>query len=286
MAESSATSTDTAGGQPRPLHRLFESTAYNVIGWIFTSLLAGSSAALVVTQADIQKIGEELRTIVTDAEKRISGQLERLEWKQGEITSSIRNTRDEVTEVAREVNSESARIVADLAAASDGRERLLNRVNANRQQAQDNFLALSDKSIGLSKQIDSTKRAVIDGHKGTGEQIQSLSDQFNSYQQSFIDEMTKLADEGREIVNNDTILDDGRIAATRDWIAKANYMIRSLAIPTEDGWLKDTSAVKKDIQKAMEGFDRSDDETRMLHAQRVLVIVEAIRDLAKGGRIP
>ena len=71
------------------------------------------------------------------------------------------------------------------------------------------------------------------------------------------------------------------------WIEKANYMVRSLAIPTEGGLLRNTAAVNNDLREAMERFDKERDyDAKMAHAQKVLVIVEAVKELAVGGRIP
>ena len=138
----------------------------------------------------------------------------------------------------------------------------------------------------FSLKLGFAEQEIVEALKDVSGQIQDLSDQFDSYQQSFIDEMTKLADEGERIVNDEIVINDEHVAKARAWIAKANYMIRSLTIPTEAGWLRDTSAVKESLRKAMEGFDKGDAETRMKHAREVLVIVDAIRDLAQGGRIP
>lgn len=64
---------------------------------------------------------------------------------------------------------------------------------------------------------------------------------------------------------------------------RVNYIIRSLAIQEEDGFFTDRAVIKKDLQKLMAEYDKSQD---IELARKVLVIVESTRDLVAAGRIP
>lgn len=112
-------------------------------------------------------------------------------------------------------------------------------------------------------------------------------------QEAIVDELKILVAQGSEAISNAEDNAEAGDIGEKDmkkvekWIWMANYFIRSLEIPSEPGFFKDTSVVKSDLCKKMEGFDREKDpQTRLHHAKRALVIVEAVRRLAEGGRVP
>ena len=285
MANSTATPAGTTQ-RTQTVRNLVESTTVNFIAWILTSVLAGSSAAYVMSTADIDRIRTELDRVIQGTEGRINLRLNALESRQNAIVEDIRRTKSEMTEAERQLSDEISGVTIDLSRATTEREWLMNRVDLVRDKAQEHFMTLDGKLIDTSQKIVATERAIAERQAAIHDEIKALSDQLSSYHRAFIDELAKLAEEGRRIVGNKTVIENKHMAEARAWIAKANYMIRSLAIPTEAGWLRDTSAVKEDLRKAMEGFEQCDGRARMQRARRVLMIVEAIRSLAEGGRIP
>lgn len=269
---------------------------YNVLGWtnnligwtltIVTSLIAAGGAALVISAADIERIRLEIKPIVQETETRLKEQLDALRSTQRDVIKENQHIKNEVREVSRLIESEARMVESLLNAAARERNRLANGLDSNRDKVREVSMRLTEESHQISENIASARLTVAEGQRKIRDQIEDLANQFHAYQQSFINEVTELAEDGKKMIDGKTVIDADQAAEARDWIAKANYMIRSLAIPTEAGWLRDTSAVKEDLRKAMVGFEKGDGEARMEHVRRVLVIVEAIRDLAQGGRIP
>ena len=137
----------------------------------------------------------------------------------------------------------------------------------------------------ITKETDDAKHEIskeqIELTKNLRDQIRELSDQLAAVHSAFVERLNELAKEGSALIEGGDLTKIGR------WIEKANYMVRSLAIPTEGGLLRNTAAVNNDLREAMEGFDKErDEDAKMAHAQKALVIVEAVRELAVGGRIP
>ena len=111
---------------------------------------------------------------------------------------------------------------------------------------------LEDQAHDLHREVTDAKGEILTHQNETvatlSDQIRVLSEQMNSARLALIDQLKGLAQDGK------TAIDSKDIATIERWIAKANYMVRSLEIPTEEGLLKNTSVVKYDLRKAMEGF--------------------------------
>ena len=135
-----------------------------------------------------------------------------------------------------------------------------------------------DNAASIVRDISKKQQQVEDNLRG---EINDLSRRIESVHSAFVEKLEELAEEGRVLIG-------GRdFPAIERWITKANYVVRSLIIPTEERLLRDTSVVKEDLRDAMIEFDRAqDDNAKLAQARRVLVIVEAVCELAVGGRIP
>ena len=265
--------------------------ANHFVGWIITSLLGGAGAAYVLTETDLLEVESGIKLEIQDAEKRIGERLDFLRSRQDALDSKVtvghQNIQSKVVDVANQLNHNGTEVRNSFGAAEQTRNSLAASIFANRQKVSD-VLNFIDKDLNsISVQIAETDLDISNNHKIVMAKVEALFDQFQLYQQAFIDQMDELAGDGKQMINGNTITGREQMAKIEMWLVKANYMIRSLVIPTEAGLLKDTSVAKKDIRKAMEGFaSEQDDNARMEHARRALVIVEAIRDLAEGGRIP
>lgn len=261
----------------------FQSTANHVVGWIITSILGGTSAAYVLTSAELVDVGKGIKEVVTDAKDDIKGELARM--NKG-VAARQKDIQEGVDEVIEELGRNGNEMRSSFRAADGSRASLANAIRANGQEVRSAFSSIDDDLRGISLTVNKIDRDTAGNHKEVIAEFRALFDQFHSYHQTFVDQLKGLADTGRGLIDEETPSAD-HMADMETWIAKVNYVLRSLPIPTEEGLLRDTSIVKEDLRKAMRGFAKAtDDHTRMAHARSVLVIVEAVVALASSGRIP
>lgn len=261
-----------------------------VVGWVLTSILAGSGAAYVMSQAEISKIEDTVEPLILEAEARLKARLAHIDAKQAAIELSVttgdQGTMRSVAELAGQLHTEAAKLIVSLGKAATDRHEILSTVENHHRRTLQHLEALREETAQISRQVVAAEGRSAEAHKSMHAEIRKLSDLFSEYQRAFVEELTRLAEDGRRLISGKGVIGDESAEEVGGWIARANYMIRSLAIPTEAGWLRDMSAVKEDLREAMEEFDRSDEKARLDYARSVLVIVEAVRDLARGGRIP
>ena len=139
----------------------------------------------------------------------------------------------------------------------------------------------------LEQVADGVKTEVLDARQASTEsteelarRIDKLLEEDEAIRNGFVAELSRLVESGRLAIGKRNFPEIGR------WIARSSYFVRSLAIPTETGWLRDVSIVKKDLREATGKFEKETDETtKLAHARRVLVIVQTVRDLAQGGQL-
>lgn len=277
-------------GVPR---KIAQWTANHFVGWIITSLLGGTGAAVALNAIDIL----ELEKVVQAATKGIDKELAVLSKRQEELSSEQEVLNREIAGGHKAIQDHVARVVQELRntrtemrtlslAANGSREDLSAGILSNRNKVQTVFEFLNDDVSDVDLRITELDGDVKTNHRAVMDAFEGLFERLDSYHRTFVDEMNKLADEGGRLANERTITEEHLVEAEA-WIAKVNYMLRSLPIPTEAGLLRDTSVVKEDLRKAMKAFEKEDElNTRMAHVRRVLVIVEAMRDLASSGRIP
>lgn len=259
-----------------------QSTANQMFGWFITSLLGGAGAAYALTTTDLLKFGEKLKMEVRAS---IQEELEILGDQHDKIGKSVTGYHQDVTmglgAISNELRGNAGEMSNAFAVAVNSHNSLAKGVRDNWTKIQETFEYLDKDLDDIFIQISDVDGDVAKNHKILFDRIEALSDQLQSYHRAFTEQMEMLAAEGDRAINKRIMAD------VEKWIAKANYMLRSLPIPTEEGMLKDSSIVKVDLRKAMRAFSKErEDDAKLEHARRVLVIVEAVRDLASSGRIP
>ena len=292
MAESSSQQT-TEKARTRP------SLPARLAGWIagqyaslsLTALLAaggGAGGALLIANNDLGEFTQMVEDVQEDVQK-VANRIDKLESNQQVLAGDWIAAHDESMAKLRGIERVLRGTAVDLGAWSYHTE-------LTHELHEQQMTSIKDATInsynGLvkelrqhSRKIDDVQKVVLEGQveavKTLSGQIKALSEQLDSARHALIDQLKRLVTDGKKAI-------DGKdLAEIRRWIEKANYMVRSLAIPTEAGFLKDTSVVKEDLRQAMEGFAKEKDRgDKMAHAKRVLVIVEAVCELAAGGRIP
>ena len=135
--------------------KLLEWTANNVVGWLLTSLVAGGSAAYVMSQAEIQKIGDELEGIISGYEKRTKDRIDELGSTQEKIIKSIQNTKHEISgvrEVALQISYETEGITSGLDATDYQLRRVVNQITSNHEEAREHFENSDSKSNEIFSQ--------------------------------------------------------------------------------------------------------------------------------------
>ena len=92
-------------------------------------------------------------------------------------------------------------------------------------------------------------------------------------------EIGKLETTGADLINSDS----PSPVAISEWLEEARLVVLSLNLFTQDGYFRQYSAAKREIDTAVKDFDRTGDLGR---AKDALVVVKAIHRLARGGRVP
>ena len=119
-------------------------------------------------------------------------------------------------------------------------------------------------------------------------QIQALPEKFNSVHHALIGMFDGLISDGASAIKNARNAGDakdGRTDALYEWMLRANYVVRSLPIPSEDGFFLNRSLVERDLRTAISEYEKNAGEDKISHAERTLQIVRAVKDLAESGRI-
>ena len=292
MAESS----DEQSGQTEPgtkprtglTRKAVGWTANQFAGWIFSSFLAGGGAVYALSQLDLIKITSEVERIiqenVTEPLARVQTDLTRLE---GSVDSDHQDVLMAQRELYQRLQNEAMSIHLKLNTAEGDHRNSTDNILANRERTAGHFQTLEEHMRTANRQVASSHQKIVDGQSELAEQIQALSAQFDSYRRAIVDQLEDLQEEGRALIEGKTEIQESDRLEVEEWIAKANYMVRSLVIPTEAGLLRDTSVVKEELRIAMKRFGKEENaKARLGHARRALWVVEAMTDLATGGRIP
>ena len=266
---------------PRPVARTLQWTVGQVAGLVFSSIFAGTGGLYLMAQAGFLSTGTQLteitgelahvktelayvKTQVDKVEGGQSGLTIAIEEVQGASNDEHAKTRKSMTDWIEEQRNSLASLEESIAGQLDDNRRNIATHSSNTANS---MKEISDKQ----QQMEMT----LSNH------IKALSSRIESVQSAFVEKLEELIEEGKKLIKKEDF------EKIEKWITKANYMVRSLEIPAEDGLLKDTSVVKEDLRDAMSRFDKAqDDNAKLAQAQRVLVIIEAVSELAVGGRIP
>lgn len=262
-------------------------TASQAAGWVIT-FLAGGGTVFALSQLDLIKITSEVERII---QANVTGRLDRLHADLTRLDRSVDSDHQDVLrtqgELLQRLQSEATGVHRKLDTAEGARQDLLENMHTNHGTTVAHLQALERSVRSASQQAANSTREIMDGQSSLTEQIQALSDQFESYRRAIVGQLEELREEGRYLINGKTTIQDEDRLKVEEWIAKANYIVRSLTIPTEAGLLRDTAVVKEELRVAMKRFAKEQHpEARVEHARRALWVVEAITSLASGGRIP
>lgn len=276
-AEQQATGT----GLTNSVSRVLQWTMGQVFGLIFTSVLAGTGSLYLMVRAGFLDASGQ----VTALESTVEHRFDKIEEMQTALDRKLESL-GKLDEIEETLDTSVRKLEDAWGHRKSEHEELEKSIGSFGSKVNQLFEdTRGDLEQHISTTTDSATREVVAEQMRLAgqlrEQISALSNQLAAVHSAFVDRLEDLAEEGKRLMRERDFIAIGR------WIEKTNYMVRSLAIPTEEGLLKDTSAVNNDLREAMERFGKEqDDDARMAHAQRVLVIVEAVRELAVGGRIP
>ena len=280
MADSAEQQTTNAA-LPRSMTRVLKWTAGQVFGLVFTSILAGTGGLYLMVEAGFlvtNKQMTELESKIKEMGGKIDGahtKLANVTRELNDIDSTLQTSVNMFVEAERDRESKHQDQRKDVEFLGNLTTKLIDDTARGLRDLERNVTektGVAEHNI-LAKQIETTE--------GLREQVRELSGQLAAVHSAFVERLNELAEEGSALIEEGDLTKIGR------WIEKANYMVRSLAIPTEGGLLRNTAAVNNDLREAMERFDKERDyDAKMAHAQKVLVIVEAVKELAVGGRIP
>ena len=261
-------------------------TATQFAGLLLTTFAAGSGSGFVLSQIDLMRIKSEIEGIIEQANVvgHLKGMRSDLKHMEGSLVDRYDGLLRKQAELEYRIEAEALGILGKVDVARlDSKQN----IHANRELMRSHFLVVKDRLQETSRQIYEAQEAIVANQSDLSGQIEALSNQFESYRLAIVRELKKLQEEGRTLISGKTEIRAEDRLKVEEWIARANYMVRSLVIPTEDGLLRNTSVVKEDLRDAMKAFSREQDaEARVEHARRALWVVEAITDLASGGRIP
>lgn len=239
------------------------------------SFLFGSIAMLTAIKTGIWDLGvtlEDIRNRVDDVETLIRENGRRQDRQLDSLFREIAEKMDgEFSDLSRDLNRLDSKVSEEFASAGEHRDRLHDQaaklLDRNRSQLVDE---IKQTASTMKSQEEAREARIINA-------IDVLSLNISSIHKAFVTLMDDLVKEGRNAV------DQQDQTSIRRWMNRVNYIIRSLAIQEEDGFFADRAVIKKDLQKLMAEYDKSQD---IQFARQVLVIVESTRDLVAAGRIP
>lgn len=254
---------------------------------VLSSFFGSTAGLLAVLQADIFDLSENIEkindAIVTLAEDQ------RAHRSTTASTKNIAKIDESISALKGEVKTVSDRTSTALKEHDRHRDAIVS-LNSLSERIRDGVAKAGEGVERVSREIVDSKgnilRAQGESKQELLQRISELEGHLASVHRAFVDELATLVEEGRNVVTNFEKDPEPNVEAVAKWIARSNYMVRSLVIPTEMRVIRESSVVKDDLRKAMAGFSKAEDyEEKMVHASKVLLIVEAVKDLAEGGRI-
>lgn len=287
MAESQDQQTP-ANTQRTRTERLAQWSVGQMASLVLSSFFGSTAGLLAVLQADIFGLSKNIEKIDTAI-------VELTKQQEVHRTTTAPTTKiDKIDNALSELKTEIRRVSGETSTALQDHESHRDEI-ASLSTALSERIRSSVTTVGrdfsrVSQQVGESKNDILSGQRRTEQallqRISELEGQLASVHRAFVKEMATLVEDGRNVVADFEKAPEGNDEAVARWIARANYMVRSLVIPTEMRVIRESSVVKDELRKAMAGFAKAQDyKEKMVHASKVLLIVEAVRDLAEGGRI-
>lgn len=236
---------------------------------------------MVIEQAeDTKKEVDEIRQTLHDyvnqekIDREVLPRLGHLEQGLSEVKDIVR----EVDDVVLDIESLEDQVKEGAGNAKDHREALResikDRLTSVKQSVNEKIELRTER---LEENQEFYRDDIID-------EIQALPERLSSVHHTFIGMLDRLIREGTLAIR------DGSTEILYEWMLKANYVVRSLPIPSEDGILLNRSLVEQALRKAISEYEKAGDtpeemKEKISHAERTLQIVKAVRDLAEAGKI-
>ena len=269
--------------------------ANHITSLILTLIVgAGATANLLYLKGKADQIHEQVKNaeekinnIEQDLEKYVKQQrvdlevvprLERLKQDLSEVIQLI----GEIDDVALDIEFLKDQAEDRYGAAKEQRQALQESIKAHQEIVQ---RSVNDNIELRTERVEENQKFYRDD---IIDQIQALPERLNSVHHSFIGMFDRLIREGDLAIRDARHVGDAGDDSTDalyEWMLKANYVVRSLSIPSEDGFFKNSSLVKQDLRTAISEYEKNTGENKISHAERTLQIVRAVRDLAASGGI-
>ena len=280
MADS--TQQETASAEmPRNMARALQWTAQwtagQLAGFVLASVFAGTGGLYVMAKAGFISAGVQLTEIGGDL-KQVSDDLKQASDDLKQVKERVVELKDGQSDLEKAVDGMFSKSNDEHAQTEESMKGLFGRQRDSLAAFEENLNSrMEEHRTHVSRTGSSIREGQRQAEASLSEQINGLSNRIVSIQSAFVERLEELVEEGKDLIG------EGDFAEIERWITKANYVVRSLEIPAEDGLLRDTSVVKEDLRDAMSQFDKAQgDNAKLAQAQRVLVIVEAVYELAVG----
>ena len=210
-----------------------------------------------------------------DNQKEVIPLLNSLEKNLGEVSRAT----GKIDDVALDVESLEDQVEGRSGAAKDHRKMLQETIQDHLESVQQ----IVEENIELRTERIEEKQTFY--RDDIIDQIQALPEKLNSVHHAFIGMFDRLIRDGTLAIRDGR---DGSFEDLNEWMLRANYVVRSLPIPSEDGIFLNHSLVEQDLRKSISEYEKTKDEDekdKISHAERTLQIVKAVRDLAESGKI-
>ena len=265
----------------------------NQLTTVFVSAVTGVLATLTAVEANLWNVQETLigtsRTLEARHEKIVS-MLNSITATVKPIDASVQSEADKISTLTKDRSTE---LSADIEGLSDKHRSLNNRLKDIEDNIEDKIQEslyttrdtleknVRDAEDRLQQRIDNVRNSQRNDANRVLDAIRSLEVGAHDGQRRFGALMTELIEEGEGLMAK------GDQESILMWMKRAKYMITSLPIERLDGVLKDRPLVASDVIKFVDRYDddgTTDDQKREL-AKDTLVLVTAVADLARVGKI-
>ena len=268
----------------------FANRAISILTTIAISTLLGGGAVLVALQSDVNDLKARIDGFNTDIEA-IDGSVSALQESVNEVSTNVSKLGEKSDDVSGQITGAIGELKTQAKATRSTIEYLKKEVTdkidhsvvEHNRFAKTLSLSADEAHNEILHQVSSGFDMLQLQQEASDEklnhQINLLSEKIFAARSAVITLMSELVDSGKRAVEDKDKDPDG----IDQWMTRVNYVIRSLDIPTEDGFFTDKSVVKKDLRKAIEKYRATGD---LEHASAALSIVESMKDLAVAGRVP
>ena len=256
---------------------------------------SGAAASLVFLNEKADKINKQMMDVEVKVDNimqtlnahvnqqeidlKVVPRLEHLKQSLSEVKKLI----SEIDDVALDIESLKDQIEGKYEIAKEHREALQESIKEHQeivQQSVNENIERRTERIGENQTL--YRDEIIN-------QIQALQEKFNSAHRALIGMFDSLISDGTLAIRDAENSKNAEDVGTDDldeWMLRANYVVRSLPIPSEDGFFLNRSLVEQDLRKAISEYEKASNRiNKVTHAKSTLNVVMAVKDLAASGGI-